>query len=381
MQRDLRRALVATFIARTIANAALRVVYPFLPAIARGLGVTPASVASAIALRNLGGFGTPLVARAAERHGRRSIMSGAMVAVAAGCFLTAATGELLVAAAGMVAVGFAKPAFDISMQAWFGDRVPYAERGRIFGITELTWSVAIVLVPLAALLIEATSWRAPFIVLGAAASVGAVLIRRGLDPDRPVEHVRRPVRLDRSAVALLLSVWLFSLASEMPFIVYGQWLESDFGLSIAGIGLFTLVIAVAELGGEGAVMAVSDRIGLKRMWLWGAIVSGGAYLALGAVGGSLAAAVGVVMIWIVAFEVTIVAAIPFASELKAESRDRFLSLFAVMVSAGRVAGALLAQPLFSAGDMGAVGAASAAAVFASAILLLFVPDHGQREDV
>lgn len=375
MDPKVKRALVVTFIARTIANAALRIVYPFLPAIARGLDVTPGAVASAIAVRNLGGFGTPLVARAAERHGRRAMMSGAMLAVAAGCLLTAATGNLYVAAVGIAAVGFAKPAFDISMQAWFGDRVAYRERGRVFGITELTWSVAIVLVPLAAWLIEATSWRAPFVVIGGAALGGALLIHRGMEPDRPEEHSRRRVKLDRPAVLLLAAVYLFILAAEMPFIVYGQWLESDFALSITGIGLFTLVIAVAELGGEGLVTIASDAFGLKRMWFWGALVSAGAYLALGLVEGSLMAAVAVVVVWIVGFEVTIVAAIPFASELKAASRDRFLSLFAVMVSAGRASGALLGQPLFERGDIALVGAASAAAVAASIVLLVMVPDH------
>src|ERR687896_1979159 len=123
-ESDIKRALIA----RTAANAGLRIVYPFLPAISRGRGVTPTAVASVIAVRNLGGLATPLVARAIERRGRRWMMLVAMLVVTAGVILTAITGTFLVAALGIVMVGFAKPAFDIPMQAWFGDRVPYAER-------------------------------------------------------------------------------------------------------------------------------------------------------------------------------------------------------------------------------------------------------------
>ena len=98
-------------------------VYPFLPALARGLGVTPGQLSGVIALRNFGGLSTPFVARVAERQGRRSIMLVAMTAVIIGCLLVV-TGSFVLAAAGIVVVGFAKYAYDIAMQSWFGVRVP-----------------------------------------------------------------------------------------------------------------------------------------------------------------------------------------------------------------------------------------------------------------
>ena len=54
-------------------------------------------------------------------------------------------------------------------------------------------------------------------------------------------------------------VVLFIASSEMVFVLYGQWLEGNFGLSVAGTGTFSLLIAVGELSGEGAVVAFSDR--------------------------------------------------------------------------------------------------------------------------
>ena len=376
MTSDVRRALIATFIARTAANAGLRVVYPFLPAIARGLGVSPAALASLVAVRNLGGLTTPLAARASERHGRRRMMVIAMAAVALGCALTALTTFFLVAGVGIVLVGLAKPAFDIPMLSWFADRVPYKERGRIFGITELTWSVAlIVTVPLSGVLIEITDWRAPFVLVALLASAGTAATLWGIDSDAPHEHVTRKVALTAPLIRVLVVAALFSVAAEIPFIVYGQWLEGSFGLSVAGIGAFTLVIVAGELAGEALIVIAADRWGLRRMFLGGLVMSVGTYLGFSVTGSSIATAILVVVLWIGAFEVTIVAALPFASELAADARDRVLSMVVVMIAVGRAIGALAAQPLYSAGGIGLAGLTSAACAALAAIILLGVKEH------
>lgn len=374
MHRDIRRALVSTFVARTGANASLRIVYPFLPAIARGLNVSPGTIASFIALRNLGGLTTPLIAGATERLGRRTMMVAGMVGVTAGAALTAVSPSVMLAGVGIVIVGLSKYSFDLPMQSWFGDRVPYAERGRVFGITELTWSVALLFVPIAGLLIEATSWRAPFVMLSIFSALGAVAVARGIDSDRPAEHVSRRLPRDRRLFAMVPCILLFSAAAEIPFIVYGQWLEGSFGLSVAGIGAFTLAIVVAELIGEGAVTVVADRFGLRTMWLWGLIVSAVAYLAF-PLADSLVVAVVVVVVWIAAFEITIVAAIPFVSEIAPTARERMLSVLAISIAIGRTIGALVAQPLYREGGIGLAGTASAILVALATVLLLTIPDH------
>jgi predicted MFS family arabinose efflux permease len=378
MTPDVKRALVATFIARSAANAGLRVVYPFLPAMARGLGVSTTALSALVAVRNLGGLATPAAARASERYGRRHMMVLAVGAVAMGCALTALTSAFVIAGVGIVVVGLAKPAFDVSMQAWFGDRVPYRERGRVFGITELTWAVALlVTVPLSGILIQLTDWRAPFVLVAVLAVIGTIAVVRGIASDRPKERVVRKLELTRPRRAVLLVALLFSAAAEVLFVVYGQWLEGTFGFSVAGIGAFTVVVVVAELAGEGLVTAVADRVGLRRMLLGGLVVSACAYLGFAATGSNLVVATVVVLVWIAAFEVTIVAAIPFVSELAAEARDRLLSGLAVMIALGRALGALVAQPLFSAGGIGRAGFVAAGCVGIAAVVLVVA---GEPED-
>ena len=378
---EIRGALTVTFVARTAANTALRLVYPFLPAISRGLGVTPNALSAFVALRNLGGLATPAAARASERYGRRLVMVAAMGMVAAGCTLTAVGSPLTIVGIGIVAVGIAKPAFDISMQAWFGDRVPYRERGRVFGITELTWSAALLLIVPAGYLIAVTDWRVPFAIVGVAAAAGAVAIGRGLSSDAPSTPSTGKLALTAPRLRALGAVLLFTAAAENTFIVYGQWLEGSFGLTVTSIGAFTLVLVVAEVVGEGLVTAFADRWGLRRCVLAGLVTSGVAYLALGATGSALLAAASVVAVWIAAFEVTIVAAIPLVTGLTEVARDRLLSLLAMTIALGRAVGAVTGQRLFDAGGIGAVGSASAAIVGLSAVLLFVLeePDAPSME--
>lgn len=376
---EVRAALVAVLIARTGVNAGMRIVYPFLPAIARGLGTSLAVLGVLLALRSLAGVVSPVVARLAETHGRRDLMVVASLAVVAGCLVTAGAPGVVVAGIGFIIVGVAKPAFDVPMQAWFGDRVPYARRGRVLGVTELTWSFALlVTVPLSGVLIAATDWRAPFVLVAALCLVGAVAVRALIGADRPHRPEPRPLRLDAPRVTMLAVTLLFTVAAELLFVVYGAWLEDDVGLTVTGIGVFTVVVALAELTGEGLVTTVSDHWGLRRSIAAGLAVSALGYLAFGVVGASLALAIVVVVVWLIGFEVTIVAAIPFVSELAVEARDRLLSLMVLVIAIGRAIGGVAAPPLYALGGITASGVAAAVCAVVAGLLILRVPSPAGR---
>lgn len=366
-------ALAAVLVARTAVNGGVRVVYPFLPEIERGLGVAAETLGVVIALRAVAGLAAPVVPRVAERFGRRALMLTGVGATALGCLLVTGAPAFGVAAAGIVLCGLAKPQFDVSMQGWFGARVPYARRGRVLGITELTWALGLALTVPAGALIALTSWQAPFALVLVVAAAGFVAVGRLIAPDRPATRVRRPLRLSRAHLAILAVMVLFRFALEIVFLSYGRWLETDFGLSVAAIGVFTLVVVASELAGEGAVAAFSDRVGLRRSVLAGLVGCAAAYTAIGFVRGWLAAAVVVVVVWFVASEITIVAAIPFVSELAVESRDRLLSLLVATNAMAAALAALVAARLFAAVGIAGVGLVAAVCVTVAAGLLLFVP--------
>ncbi|MFO8076287.1 MAG: MFS transporter [Actinomycetota bacterium] len=389
LTRDVVAALVAVLLARLAINGGIRVVYPFLPEIARGLGVSLAVVSALVALRSFVAVGAPLVARAAESLGRRSLMltglgfalaGSGLIIVAPSAGPAGSSALVGLAALGFVLAGAAKPAFDVPMQGWFGERVPYRQRGRIIGITELTWALSLLAtVPLAGALIPRFGWQSAFAVVAALALVGLVAVRLLLLPDRPAQRTRRPLRLSRERVRVLAVVFVYTVAAELMFVVYGAWLEDDLGLSVTAIGLFTIIVVASELTGEGGVAAFADRLGAKRTILLGLVASGLAYASLGAVGGSLAAAIVAVVVWFVGFEVTIVATIPLVSELAAESRDRLLSLMVSTMALARGGGALLGPPLYDLGGIAASGLAAAALVAVSALLLRGVAEPGAVE--
>ena len=373
LSSEVRAALLAVLVARTAVNGAHRIVYPFLPEIARGLGVSLGVMGGLLALRSAAGLAAPLVPRLAESLGRRTLMLVAVAGTVLGCLLLASASGVAMAAAGLLTAGLAKPLFDIPMQGWFGARVPYARRGRVLGVTELTWALSLLLALPAGFLIAATSWRTPFLLIAVLAAVGAGVVTRLIRGDRPATTVRSPLRMTGSAVGILGVVVLFRLAAELLFVVYGTWLEADFGLSVAAIGVFTLVVVAAELVGEGTVAAVADRVGLKRSVLVGLLGSALVYASLGFVGRSLPAAVLAVIGWFVLFEITVVATIPFVTGLAGDSRERLLSLVAAVSVLAGGAAALMAPQLFAVGGMGLCGLVAAGCALTGAALLSRLP--------
>ncbi|MGI8576309.1 MAG: MFS transporter [Egibacteraceae bacterium] len=368
-------ALTAVLVARLAVNGGIRVVYPFLPQIADGLGVSLATLTVLLALRWIGpGVLAPVCARLTERWGSRRLMLAATVLVAAGCLLTVAPGWWAFAAVGFVAVGLGKPLFDVPMQSWFSRRVPYAERARVIGITELTWGLSLlVTVPLSGYLIAGWSWRAPFLLVAGLALLGTLTVGRLIAADAAPARRRQPLVLTGARRAVLGTVALFTMASELLFVRYASWLGDDLGLQVVGVGLFTLVFVAAELCGEGAVVALGDRLGPRRMATGALLASAAVYLVFGLVGSAFFAAVLVVFCWLFCFEITIVATIPLVTGLAPEARERLLALLLTATAVGRATGDVLAGPLYELGGIGANGVAAAVTVLLAAGLLQFVP--------
>lgn len=374
LRTEVRAALVAVLLARTAVNGGYRIVYPFLPEIARGLGTSLGVMGVLLAVRAAAGLAAPLIPRISERVGRRAVMLAGIAATALGSLALAGAPGIGMAALAFAVIGWSKPAFDVPMQGWFGQRVPYARRGRALGITELSWALSLTLAFPAGFLIAATSWRSPFLLVVGLALLGGVAVSRLMADDRPAEVVRQPLRLTRPLVAVLGVVLAFRMAAELLFVVYGSWLEDDFGMTVGAIGTFTLLVVAAELAGEGAVAAFSDRVGLKRSVLIGLLGSAAVYASLGAIGSSLPLAMVAVVGWFLLFEVSIVATIPLVTELGGAARDRLLSLMAaVAVGSGGLA-ALIAPWVYATGGIALSGLVAAGCVLAAAaVLALAVP--------
>lgn len=139
---------------RLVFNTAHRMVYPFLRVFAAGLGVDLNTMALAMSARSVSGMLGPFLATVADSRGRRTGML-----LGLGLFVTGMLAPLIwpvfpafVLLLILTTVGYM--VFIPTMQAYLGDRVPYRQRGKVLGLTELSWSLSFMLgMPLVQVLI------------------------------------------------------------------------------------------------------------------------------------------------------------------------------------------------------------------------------------
>jgi predicted MFS family arabinose efflux permease len=349
------RPLLIMFLARTALNTAHRIVYPLLPSLARGLGVSLGVAGALVTVRLVAGLAAPLFGPVADRFGRRRTMEIALILFVFASLVLVGLGTFPGAIAAFALYGLAKVLYDPAVHAYLGDTVPYDRRARAIGALELSWSSAWLLgVPASGLLAERFGWRAPWAALIVVGLLGAWLTHAGLPPGHrqatPAGHSSfaaslvarwRDLLRRRHILVLLLTSLLLMAAMEVPFIVYGAWLETAFGLSLSTLGLASIVVGLAEAAAELATTVVTDRLGKRRsvvIGLLGLAISLVALPGLARLG--LVAAMAGVVLMMLTFEFSIVSLLPLATELAPKARASLLSLNVTAMSLGRILGAL-----------------------------------------
>ena len=387
--------LVVILTARIISNVPYRLSTFFLPAIARGLGVSLSAGGVLVSTASLMGLVAPVFGALSDRLGGRRMMVFGTAVFAVGALLMAGLPFYGVAVVAFGLIGLAKMAFDPGMQVFIGQRVPYERRGRVLGLAELAWALSLLAMPLCGWLIDAVSWRTPYLLLGLVGLPVWWLTRRALPDDAANEHAADPEpwgarRLMRSLLAQMRQVWedpqsmlalatlaLIGFAQINLLVVYGAWMEDRFGLSVSNLGVVTLVIGAAELAAELAVAFIADRVGKRRSVFAAVIFTGLSYLALPYLTGSLAAALVGSAVMTFFFEFTIVGLLPLVSGMNAEARGTVMSLGRAAGSASRAIAAPLGVALYTAGDIGRNGPVSAAACLVLLVVLLRLRERGE----
>ena len=382
----LRFQLLAFSATRAVINSGYRMVYPFLPVFARGLGVDLQAMALAVTARSLLGALSPFLGSVADIRGRKWAMIVSLSLFAGGLILIPIRPVYAVFFAALLLSMLGKLLFDPAMQAYLGDRVVYARRGLAIAITELGWSAASLIgIPIIGWLIARQGWQAPFPWL-AALAVGAMLLLWRLIPaDPPGGGPRSSIRAGFELVARHppalagLSVGLLtSMGNETVNIMYGAWMEDAFGLQVAALGAATAVIGLAELSGEGAVAALSDRLGKRRMIGLGIGLNALASFALLGLSGALPGALAGLFLFYLTFEIIIVGTIPLMTQVLPAARATVMASNVAGLSLGRAAGAALGPVLFTGSLLGNV--VTAATLDTIALYALFKFVHVREEE-
>jgi predicted MFS family arabinose efflux permease len=350
----LRFQLLIVMVLRTIFNTMHRMVYPFLGIFAHGLGVDITALSFALTGRSLVGAFIPFAASATDQRGRRFGMLAGIALFTIGVGLVAVFPTLWTLTAALILALFGKYLFDPAMQAYFGDRIPYQRRGLALAVTEVGWSLAFILgVPAMGLLIARYGWSAPFPVL-AALSLGMFVVIWWMAPCRDTNHVpaRNPwanfgvvLRNAPALAGISIALWA-SAANELVNLIFGIWLEDSFGLQIAALAGASAVIGFSELGGEGLVALLTDRIGKPRALMLGLSANALVSVLLPFIGRTEVGALVGLFLFYITFEYVIVSHVPLMTELLPGARVTVMSFNLTGHSLGRALGAFLAPFIY-----------------------------------
>jgi DHA1 family inner membrane transport protein len=363
------RIIVVIFLVRLIRDTGARMIFPFIPQISAGLGLSIVAFSFFISVQSMAGIAGPIFGMLSDRYGRRKIMIMGLLCQGVGAIGLAITGKEWVALP-MIFLGLGLAIFAPTQQAYISDQVSYQKRGRALATVEFSWAlVAILILPIVGWLIDTFGWRTPFLILGPLALLGTLIIWFGLPR---VEHhtqaglswtVARTVCFRPNVLAVIAMAWLIYVALSSFLSLWGIWLTGDFGLNAAALGLVATAVGITELGGSISSSLFIDRIGKKRGSGLGLFMAGLVFLLLPLTQGQLSLAVAGLVGLGLLMEFTVVSLFPLYSEQVPEARGTVLSLMLLGSSIGLAIGPPLTATLWQQYGLWAVCVVAAACLF------------------
>ncbi|MFM8867386.1 MAG: MFS transporter [Ilumatobacteraceae bacterium] len=315
---EIKRNITIVTIARLVANACYRFAPPFLAIIVTDLDVTLSQAGFAIFLSELTGLLSPMVGRLTERVSHRASMVIGLVGTGVGCAIAAVAPSLTWFAIGITVLVFTKQAFDIGLGAWIADHVPYAQRGRITGLTEMSWALGLLVgVSVLGVVTALASWRVAYLVAVAMVVVLTIGIARRVTDESKVRvhHERSGAAIRGRGWLVVLAMFCIMSAAQNLFVTFGSWLSDDFGFDAAGLTVVGFALGAVELLSSTGSASRTDRWGKERSIALGAflIVPGGILLAAGA--DALFVGLLGIAIYLLGFEFSVVSLLPVASTI------------------------------------------------------------------
>jgi predicted MFS family arabinose efflux permease len=378
------RLLTVILFSRTVLDTAYRAVYPFLPFIAADLGVPLQAAAEIIQARNLIGVFAPVLGPLSDRFGRRVVMLAGIAVIALACLMLLPVAPFWFVIGAMIMISFGVILFVPAQQAYLGDKVPYAQRGRAMAFGELAWSAAALFgLPFVGIILTWAGWRAAFGVLGVLGAAAFVLIWMGLP--RVEHHTRHALEnggglrvLARMpmAWAVVSVTFLMALGNENINVVFGAWMNQSFGVNAVGLGFVASAIGGAELGAELFAAGFVDRLGKWRTVLGSLLIGCAGYFVLPVLGvNAWLGTLGLVLVYFM-FELAVVSGLPLYSEIFPHARGLVLSLEVASFSLGRAVGSFAAPALYTQYGFWAASFLSGGALVAAiAIWILMVREQ------
>lgn len=338
---------------RLTINTSIRMIYPFMALFAASLNRDIGMISLALAVSMATSAVGPFIAPIADRRGRKVGMLIGLGVFLAGVIPVSVFPGYFTFFLAIMLGNLGNNIFLPAMQAYLSDHSAYEKRGFVIAITELSWALSfILLVPLAGLLMEWTTWYGPFIALSVAGILMLILLIVLIPADHPIEPEPITIFTDIKKVLLylpavfgILTGTLFITGNEVVSVVFGVWMQDSFGLQVAALGAASMVIGFAELGGEGIAAWLADRLGKERTIGLSLVLNALWVITLPWLGKADLGAFIWLFVFYLTFEIAIVSILPLISEITPATRATMMSLFIAALSLGRALGDVLA-PMF-----------------------------------
>ncbi len=373
---EIRQMLPWLILLRLITNTGMRMGYSFLPAFARGAGISQSAMGTVLAVRDLTALSSPIAGRATDRFGTGRIMGIAGIGAALGMALSAAGSVGLIA--GFVATGFFAVVYKIALSAWVGHAVAYENRSRITGLIELSWGGSALLgIPLVGLLIDYVGWRAaPALLALLALPLSIFLSKHDSTLSATDPATSSTLTMSRAAVGAISAYTTLTMSAQFLFLGHGLWLEDTHKLSAGRIGLAVFAAAVMEVLATLGSARITDTIGKRQ-----AILLGTGLLMAGLVGlaffseGSLVVGVILLAVVFLGFEFAVVSALPLISELDPLARASMIGRTTAISTVFRALISLSAVGIYNRYGFATLMAIAAAFAIASMLLTIFAVEE------
>ncbi|MCP4024623.1 MAG: MFS transporter [Desulfobacteraceae bacterium] len=347
--------------------------YPFAPAMARGLGVELSSITSIIALNQASSLFAPFIVTIGDRIGYKLLLLFSMALLTTAMFAVGLFPFYIVVMISLMLAGVSKSIIDPTLQGIAGNIVPIEKRGMVIGIMEFSWAAStLVGIPLSGFIIEKYNWQTPFLIIGCLTLSCFFIILKIFPRDTKIPNALSKIKAKKNNPPSTIGIWkkivrqpkvkamlvftfFMCLANDNLFVVYGIWLESSYNLSLVVLGAGAFFIGLAEFLGESLTAGLSDRIGLVKSIVYGTLLTAISYFALIFLDVGLVYVLFGLFILFLTFEFTIVTSMSLSTELVPDFRASTMSLYFAVAGIGRVVGALMGGLVWKAYGIAGVG--------------------------
>lgn len=401
------RLMAVSISTRLFIDTTVQIFSPFLAIFAQGLGVSVVTMGQLLSLRSIVGLVTPLIGTLADRYGYRRMMRLMILTIVGGLLLLGGSQRLATAIAGMLLMGIGLSGFVPILHAYLSTRLPYAIRARGLGILEYSWALAGILGLYAmGQLIAASNWRAPLFVLAGGLAVMWVLL--GILPSARYHRHAVTVTVTSATEPVFTSINLLTLFKQIRtffdlgsqarsaygaigvgmtffftgmqlFVTYGAWLNLEYGLGAAELGIVALILGCFDLVASVSVSLFTDRLGKLRSVLMGIIGVMIGYALIPFLNVSVVGAVVGIALTRMCFEFSIVSHLSLVSEQVPEHRGKIMSLAATFTLIGSTVATLTGPWLYA--NQGVWGLTWSSLLAASVAIVLLTTQVREVNDI